>query len=147
MAGAETDRRVLAIVAASIFFATLGVSVIATNLNVLVAFAYCIASVVTFFAYLLDKSAAIKGRRRKSENTLHLLALVFGWPGALVAQQVFRHKTVKKPFRLVFWVTVLLNLIFFVWLHTPEARAIVDGLIALYRELTADYRLVMPSLS
>ena len=66
-------------------------------------------SVATFVAYALDKSAAVQGRWRTPERTLHLLALAGGWPGALLAQQLLRHKTRKAAFIRVFWVTVGLN--------------------------------------
>ncbi|GAA1507240.1 DUF1294 domain-containing protein [Agromyces terreus] len=69
-------------------------------------------SVVAFAAYGLDKAAAGRaGRRRTPESTLHLLGLLGGWPGALVAQQLFRHKTRKRSFRRVFWFTVVLNVL------------------------------------
>jgi len=71
--------------------------------------AYLILSLVSFIAYALDKSAAQSGARRTPESTLHLLALAGGWPGALFAQQVLRHKTVKQSFRRVFWGTVAGN--------------------------------------
>jgi uncharacterized membrane protein YsdA (DUF1294 family) len=45
------------------------------------------------------------------ESTLHWLALVGGWPGAMLAQRAFRHKTHKKSFRRVFRVTVIVNVI------------------------------------
>lgn len=70
---------------------------------------YAAASVLTFMAYALDKSAAIAGRWRTSEKTLHLLALAGGWPGALLAQQWLRHKTAKREFVAIFWLTVTLN--------------------------------------
>lgn len=66
-------------------------------------------SLATFLAYAFDKSAAISGRWRTSEQTLHLLALAGGWPGALLAQQLLRHKTSKSGFIAVFWMTVVLN--------------------------------------
>ncbi|WP_153605141.1 DUF1294 domain-containing protein, partial [Pseudomonas aeruginosa] len=47
---------------------------------------------------------------------LHLFELLGGWPGALVAQQVFRHKTRKLSFQLVFWGIVLLHQSF--WLDS-----------------------------
>jgi uncharacterized membrane protein YsdA (DUF1294 family) len=80
---------------------------------------YAIGSVATFAAYAWDKSAARSAGRRISERTLHLLALLGGWPGALLAQQVLRHKSRKQPFRIVFWFTVALNcgaLVWFLWL-------------------------------
>lgn len=71
---------------------------------------YLLLSLITFVAYWLDKSAAKKAARRTPENTLHLLALMGGWPGALLARQTFRHKTLKVPFRYILWLTVFLNI-------------------------------------
>lgn len=65
--------------------------------------AYVLVSLISFFQYWSDKSSAEKGRWRTRENTLHVAELLGGWPGALVAQQVFRHKTRKVPYQLVFW--------------------------------------------
>lgn len=64
---------------------------------------------VAFVAYGIDKRAARRRRRRIPENVLHALALAGGWPGALLGQTVFRHKTVKTSFRAVFWITVIAN--------------------------------------
>jgi len=75
---------------------------------------YLAASVLTFIVYALDKSAAKAGRWRVAEKTLHLLALAGGWPGALIAQQVLRHKNRKPGFVAMFWVTVLVNVAVFV---------------------------------
>lgn len=74
---------------------------------------YGAASVVAFAAYWLDKRAARRGTWRASEQTLLLMGLVGGWPGALVAQQLFRHKTRKRTFRRAFWGTVALNVLAF----------------------------------
>ncbi|HEY1151171.1 MAG TPA: DUF1294 domain-containing protein [Pseudoduganella sp.] len=71
---------------------------------------YATASVLCFIASGLDKRAAVRGAQRTPERTLLLLGLFGGWPGGLVAQHVFRHKTVKGSFLARFWVTVLLNL-------------------------------------
>lgn len=57
-----------------------------------------------------------RGYRRVPESHLHLLSLAGGWPGALIAQPVFRHKTIKQPFQGVFWATVVLNMAGLVWL-------------------------------
>jgi uncharacterized membrane protein YsdA (DUF1294 family) len=71
---------------------------------------YAVASVACFIAYALDKSAARQGRRRTPERTLLLLGLAGGWPGALAAQQLLRHKSSKTSFLAKFWFTVILNL-------------------------------------
>jgi uncharacterized membrane protein YsdA (DUF1294 family) len=87
--------------------------------NSKVAIAYGVVSVVAFIAYAVDKSAAINGRWRMSENSLHLLSLAGGWPGALLAQQWLRHKTSKRSFVGAFWATVIANSAgFYVW-HVP----------------------------
>jgi len=81
---------------------------------------YLGASTVTFLAYWLDKSAARNARRRTPENTLQLLGLIGGWPGALIAQQVLHHKTRKLSFQIVCWTTVVLNCGFLIWLLSPS---------------------------
>lgn len=75
---------------------------------------YGVASVVSFVQYWLDKRSAETGRWRTPENTLHITELLGGWPGALVAQQVFRHKTRKVSFQIPFWLIVGLHQL--VWL-------------------------------
>lgn len=86
----------------------------------LVGAGYLALSLVCFVVYARDKSSARSGRRRTPENTLHLLALFGGWPGALLAQQYLRHKSSKASFRAVFWLTVLLNIAGFVLLSSPQ---------------------------
>lgn len=71
---------------------------------------YAVVSVIAYVTYAIDKKAAIKNRRRVSEKSLHLLGVLGGWPGALLAQQRLRHKTRKTSFQLIFWITVALNL-------------------------------------
>ncbi len=66
-------------------------------------------SIITFFAYRSDKRRAEAGQWRIPETTLHLAALLGGWPGGFLAQRVFRHKTVKLPFQIVFWAIVVLH--------------------------------------
>lgn len=87
---------------------------------------YTVASVITFFIYAIDKSAARRGAWRTPERTPHLLALAGGWPGALLAQQLLRHKTAKLSFRVTFWTTVILNVAGFVGLCSPVGRAYLN---------------------
>jgi uncharacterized membrane protein YsdA (DUF1294 family) len=72
---------------------------------------YLVASVSSLIAYGIDKSAAGTNRRRVRESTLHWLAVFGGWPGAMLAQRLFRHKTQKRSFRRIFWLTVVVNVI------------------------------------
>ncbi len=68
-----------------------------------VAIAYAVMSIVAFAMYGFDKRRARRGGRRIPEATLHLSEALFGWPGAFLAQQFFRHKTRKRSFLVVFW--------------------------------------------
>lgn len=77
---------------------------------------YLAASLLTFVVYALDKSAAKRAAWRTQESTLHLLALAGGWPGALLAQQLLRHKSSKPSFRRIFWLTLCINLAIVAWL-------------------------------
>lgn len=64
---------------------------------------YVLMSVATFVVYWHDKRAAERGRPRVPEKTLHGLEFLGGWPGALAAQQLIRHKNRKVRFFLVTW--------------------------------------------
>lgn len=88
--------------------------------------AYIALSIITFIFYAVDKSAARKNAQRISERTLHLASLLGGWPGAIIAQKTLRHKTKKQPFRMIFWLTVTLNISFLV-LVLPEATRFLAG--------------------
>lgn len=76
--------------------------------------AYGLVSVLAFFLYWSDKRKARSDRWRTPENVLHAVELAGGWPGALLAQQLFRHKTRKVSFQVLFWVIVLLHQVFWI---------------------------------
>lgn len=67
-------------------------------------------SIICFAVYGLDKRRAVTSGRRVPEQTLHVLAFLGGWPGALLGQRQFRHKTKKLPFLIVFWLVVVLHI-------------------------------------
>ena len=94
---------------AALFLTALLAAALAGAVPLAVFSLYAAASVAAFAAYGMDKSAARRGQRRTRERTLHVLGLAGGWPGALIAQSVFRHKTNKQAFLAVFWLTALLN--------------------------------------
>ena len=75
---------------------------------------YGLMSVVAFALYGYDKKQARHSGQRTPEKLLHATELLGGWPGALLAQQVFRHKTRKFSYQLVFWLIVLLHELFWI---------------------------------
>ena len=70
-----------------------------------------VTSIISFLAYGWDKFRAARDGRRVPEKTLHLIDLAGGWPGGLLARRVFRHKTIKRSFVLVFWITAVAHLL------------------------------------
>jgi uncharacterized membrane protein YsdA (DUF1294 family)/cold shock CspA family protein len=72
---------------------------------------YYVASMITYGSYSRDKKAAQNVGWRTPEATLHVMSLVGGWPGALIAQVHLRHKTRKPSFLVGYWFTVIVNCI------------------------------------
>ena len=71
---------------------------------------YVVWGIITFLWYGKDKRAAQSGNRRTPENTLHLLSVLGGWLGAWLAQTYLRHKSQKISFRVVYVITMVLNI-------------------------------------
>lgn len=94
-----------------VFLATFTIAYFVLDLPWWMPALYGALSLIAFASYGIDKSAARGGRRRVSEQNLIVLGLLGGWPGALVAQQLFRHKTRKRSFRRVFWGSVVVNVV------------------------------------
>lgn len=91
---------------------------------------YLLVSLVTYLCYARDKWAARTGHWRTRERTLHLLSLLGGWPGALLAQQRLRHKTRKRRFLLPFALSVLTNLGTLLWLMSQPGQLWLRCLLA-----------------
>ncbi|MBH0066837.1 DUF1294 domain-containing protein [Pseudoalteromonas sp. NZS100] len=68
-----------------------------------------VLSAITFLMYAWDKRSSHKKVNRTPERTLQLLALFGGWPGALLAQQLLRHKSQKRRFIVMLWLYILIN--------------------------------------
>jgi uncharacterized membrane protein YsdA (DUF1294 family) len=75
-------------------------------------------SIASFFTYGYDKSIAGRGVTRVPEIVLHALTLSGGTFGSFLGMQLFRHKTQKKSFRLVFWAIVIVQIVVIVLLAT-----------------------------
>lgn len=67
-------------------------------------------NVLTMVMYGADKMAARKGMRRVPEATLLVFGVTGGWPGAILGQQLFRHKTQKQPFKTYFFISVIVSI-------------------------------------
>lgn len=66
-----------------------------------------VINVFTYWLYARDKRRAQEKEWRISENALHLVELLGGWPAAWLAQRRLRHKSTKGSYQFVFWLIVL----------------------------------------
>ena len=82
------------------------------RMDINLVYAYLLSvSVITFLFYGYDKRQSVKNGWRVPEFVLHVLALAGGSPGALAGQMLFRHKTRKLKFRIVFAAIVILQIV------------------------------------
>jgi uncharacterized membrane protein YsdA (DUF1294 family)/cold shock CspA family protein len=114
---------------ATLFLIFVAASVFAGKLPLAILGLYLGASAVAFLAYAFDKSAARRHQWRTRESTLHIFGLIGGWPGALVAQRLLRHKSKKWSFQVLFWVTVVLNCGVLGWLFSPPGSAALRSIL------------------
>jgi len=126
---ASVGSQSLAFVFPLLFVFCIAVSVLMDLVAFVVLPFYLILSLFTFMLYALDKSAAQNNAWRTQERTLHLLALAGGWPGAMIAQKTLRHKSSKKSFRVIFWLTVVLNSAVLVGLHAHQGGATLSAIM------------------
>jgi uncharacterized membrane protein YsdA (DUF1294 family) len=96
--------------AACAIFALIDLHLLRKTISLNLALFVLLMNSSLFIMYGLDKRAAIKGFRRIPESSLHVFALLGGWPAAFIAQSVFHHKTRKSAFQLVHWLTVLASI-------------------------------------
>ncbi len=123
------DRSTFPLILAAAFLAFVAALTLAGKLPAAVAGVYLVASLVAFVAYAFDKSAARNGQWRTPESTLHLFALAGGWPGALLAQRLLRHKSRKQSFQFVFWVTVVLNGCALAWFYSGSGAEALRSML------------------
>ena len=124
-----SGRSNVPLILAAVFLVLLAASVLAGKLPMPVLGLYLVASLVAYIAYALDKSAAKNDQWRTQESTLHFFALVGGWPGALAAQRLLRHKSRKQSFQVVFWVTVLINCGALGWLFSSSGAEVLRSIL------------------
>lgn len=114
LASGPSSQTGLTIGMVGIFFLLLLLTTYIIPLTPWIVIVYSLSSMITCGLYAFDKSMAIQGARRVPEAYLHLFELLGGWPGALIAQKYYRHKTVKPSYRLVFWLIVITNLVYLI---------------------------------
>jgi len=68
-------------------------------------------NIIGFLFYAYDKLAGIRSWSRVPEIVLHILVILGATPMAIVAQQLFWHKTTKRRFQVVFWMIALFQAI------------------------------------
>ena len=78
---------------------------------------FLLANLLTLIIYGADKMAARKAWRRVPEATLLVFGVVGGWPGAILGQQLFRHKTQKQPFKTRFVFSVIVSIAMMVGIY------------------------------
>jgi len=84
------------------------------GISIIPLVAYGAVSLLTFLLYWHDKRRARAEGQRIPENVLHALELAGGWPGALLAQQLLRHKTRKVSYQTLFWLIVALHQVYWI---------------------------------
>ena len=114
-----------------IFLTLTCLAVFLETLPLFVLVIYSISSLLTFILYWSDKRAAENGTQRTPESTLQLLSLIGGWPGGLFAQRIFRHKSTKKSFQLVYWLTVFFNIAVLFVITSPPGQRLFRALLGL----------------
>jgi uncharacterized membrane protein YsdA (DUF1294 family) len=114
------------LVVASLFVLFLIAKTLTGRLSLAVTVTYGVVSILTFLVYWNDKSAAQHGTWRTKESSLLLLGLAGGWPGAVVAQRVLRHKSRKQSFQVAFWGTVVMNSLALGWLLTDSGSNFLE---------------------
>jgi uncharacterized membrane protein YsdA (DUF1294 family)/cold shock CspA family protein len=103
------------------------------TLNPIPLFLYSFLSALTILFYGADKKRALLSRWRIPERYLHLLELLGGWPGALLAQRDFRHKLTKASYQHRFWAIVALHGVVWILLFAYDfsLSRLVRGLLLL----------------
>lgn len=76
---------------------------------------YVAMSFLALALYAIDKGRARRNAWRISEATLHGVELLGGWPGAWIAQRLFRHKVQKASYTAAYWTIVALHVAGWGW--------------------------------
>jgi uncharacterized membrane protein YsdA (DUF1294 family)/cold shock CspA family protein len=120
---------VLLVILAILFLTAITALVVRDLLPPPVLAVYVCVSLLTFIVYRFDKSAAEFNDWRTPEIHLHTLSILGGWPGAIIAQRLLRHKSKKQSFQVIFWATVVLNATLLAALLSPAGKHFLRSLL------------------
>ena len=73
-------------------------------------------NVITMILFGIDKYNAIHNNRRIPEKTLLLMGIIGGSMGGIIGMLLFRHKTKKLKFTILFPLLLLINIILIFYL-------------------------------
>ncbi|GAA4812881.1 DNA-binding protein [Marinicella pacifica] len=127
--GIHTKQKNFAAILAVVFSLFLAVIYFSKIIPIHIVGIYVVMSFLTFLLYAHDKKAAGRDAWRTQESTLHLFSILGGWPGALLAQAFIRHKSKKLSFKIVLWLTVLINCVVLYWLITSDGKLSFDAVV------------------
>lgn len=96
-----------------VYLLILAIVLLMSGLSLKLLGVYFIMGIISFFIYYQDKIKAQNNEWRIPENTLHTIDVLGGWIGATFAHKLLNHKATKADFRVVFYITVALNIIGF----------------------------------
>ena len=77
-----------------------------------------IINVILFFTMGFDKHCATKEKRRVSEATLFILALLGGSIGGFISMKLFHHKTRKWYFYVIFALALFFQITLYILLFS-----------------------------
>ncbi|WP_070966064.1 DUF1294 domain-containing protein [Vibrio sonorensis] len=113
-----------------IWFSTvMGASIALLDYPPVVGMFYLLLSSISYMCYLFDRSAVRLGKNRVPDFLFHLLSLLGGWPGSLLAQSFMHHKYDSLVFKSVFWLTAVINFCFFAWTITEPGEQMLNYLV------------------
>ena len=116
------------------------VTAITSKLELGLCAAFVLNSLMTFLFYWEDKYLAQYKYWRISEKKLHIWELLCGWPGALVAQRVFRHKRSKGSFVFMFCLCVVANVAaLYLLFHYGNPQDIGEAIADLWKDFASLY--------
>ena len=76
---------------------------------------FCLANIVGFLVFMIDKRLAKRKCRRIPEYVLILIGLCGGAAGSYLSMRIFRHKTSKLLFSILMPVMMVIQIGFLIW--------------------------------